>query len=247
MPIDINYFESADNLRAPPTSECIIRFLLEHDSQAYTRREIASAIDVNPETVGTNLTRLKDRGLVRHREPYWALTADRDHAIDALHTRYDTLDDCPNTDDCNERVVSSDDLNQARDSSNTEMIHDVDSTSTTLSQAETTTYLHQEATTAFVERVRDRLDDTIDTLYLFGSVARHTATADSDVDVFAVITDDTDYVTVDDQLLDIAYDVQIEYGVRVEVHSSRASEFAVRRKRGDPLVRTVVEEGVVSV
>lgn len=241
MPIDINCFESADNLRAPPTSERIIGFLLEHDRQAYTRREIADAIDVNPETVGTNLTRLKDRGLVRHREPYWALTDDRDHAIDALHTRHDTLDDC------NEHVVPSGEPNQARDSSDTEMIHDVDSTSTALSQAETTTYLHQEATTVFVERVRDRLDDTIDTLYLFGSVARNTATADSDVDVFAVITDDADYVTVDDQLLDIAYDVQIEYGVRVEVHSSRASEFAVQKERGDPLIRTVVEEGVVSV
>jgi hypothetical protein len=67
------------------------------------------------------------------------------------------------------------------------------------------------------------------------------------VDVLAVISDEADYATVDDQLLDIAYDVQLEYGARVEVHSIRASEFAARNERGDPFIRTVLaagEEGV---
>lgn len=205
MPIDIDRFENAENLRNPPTSERIIRFLVAHDDQAYTRREIADAIGANPETVGTNLTRLKERGLVRHREPYWTLTDDRERAIDVLRARYE-----PN--------------------------------STSLSSGETTTRPRREAAKTFFERVRDRLDDAVNGLYLFGSVARDTATADSDVDVLAVVADDADYATVDDQLLDIAYDVQLEYGVRVEVHSIRASEFAARRERGEPFVRTVVEE-----
>lgn len=242
MPIDIDCFEDADDLRAPSTSERIIRFLLADVDQAYTRQEISDAIDVNPETVGTNLTRLKDRGLVRHHEPYWALTEDRDQAINTLRTQYSALDERPTDDwdEWNEYDIPSDDRNQVRDDP------DADNTPASLSLTGTTRP-HHETATAVIERVRDRLDDSIVALYLFGSVARHTATADSDVDVFAVIADDVDYVTVDDQLLDIAYEVQLEYGVRVEVHSLRAGEFAVRKNRGDPFIRTVVEEGIVDV
>jgi predicted nucleotidyltransferase len=210
MPIDIDRFEGGD-IHTPTTSEQILRFLIASDNQAYTRQEIADAIDVNPETVGTNLTRLKDHELVRHREPYWALTDDHDRAVETLRTRYDTE-------------------------------------TTSVSQSITeTTRPHYEAATTFAERVRDRLGDSIDALYLFGSVAHRTATADSDVDIFAVIADDVDYTTVDDQLLEIAYDVQLEYGVRVEVHSLRANEFDARKESGDPFIHTVVEEGVVSV
>lgn len=106
---------------------------------------------------------------------------------------------------------------------------------------------HREAATAFFEQVHARLDEAIDALYLFGSVAHERETEDSDVDVLAVIADDAEYAAVDDQLLDIAYDVQLEYGVRVEVHSLRASEFESRREEGDPFVRTVVEQGTADV
>jgi predicted nucleotidyltransferase len=102
---------------------------------------------------------------------------------------------------------------------------------------------HRKAAAAFIERVRDSLDDAIEALYLFGSVARDSETAGSDVDVLAVIADDANFAAVDDQLLDLAYDVQLEYAVRVEVHAIQASEFAARKDRGEPFVRTVVEEG----
>lgn len=227
MPIDLDRFEDAVALRDPPTSERILRFLLEHGDKAYTRREIADAVDASPETVGTNLTRLKERGLVRHREPYWALTDDREHAVDYVNTTYDG--------------ALSGDLNQSQQPT------DADSTSGDNDEAppsvETITRPHREAAETFVERLHTRLDDAIDACYLFGSVARDDATADSDVDVLVVIADDADYATVDDQLLDLAYDVQLEYEVRVEVHSIRAAEFATRKERGDPVVRTAVEEG----
>lgn len=62
MPISIDRFEESEEIRESSTSERIVRFLLAHSEQAFTRREIAEAIDTSPETVGTNLTRLKDRG-----------------------------------------------------------------------------------------------------------------------------------------------------------------------------------------
>jgi predicted nucleotidyltransferase len=251
MPIDIDRFEDAEALRDPPTSERVIRFLIEHDDSAYTRGEIADAIDANPETVGTNLTRLKNRGLVRHREPYWAVTDDRERAINALRDHYDdaVLTDLLGTEDWNEwkeHTTTPDEFNTPREDIDADGTPEDDNTGSS-SSTEPTTRPHREAATAFFERVRDRLDTTTDALYLFGSVARANATAESDVDVLAVISDDADYATVDDQLLDIAYDIQLEYGVRVEVHSIRASEFAARKERGDPFIRTIVEEGEAGV
>lgn len=102
---------------------------------------------------------------------------------------------------------------------------------------------HREAATAVRTRVRDRLDDAIEALYLFGSVARGTATSTSDLDILAVVADSADYAAVDDQLLDIAYEVQLESEIPVEIHTIRAGEFAERSERGEPFVRAVLEEG----
>lgn len=244
MPIDIDRFEGTDDLSPPPTSERILRLLVANTDQAYTRQEIADAIDADPETVGTNLTRLKDRGLVRHREPYWALTTDREYAITTLRTRYNHRD----TDNENTAFAgSSNSHGQARESQTGETTEENETFRGTSSSAEPTTQPHREAAAAFFEHVRSRLAASIDTLTLFGSVARQTATADSDVDVLAVVCDNADYGTVDDQLLDIAYNVQLEYGVRVEVHSLSTSEFTARKNRGDPFIHTVVEEGTANV
>ena len=144
------------------------------------------------------------------------MTDDRERAIDTLRDRYD------------DAVV-------------TEETPENDNTGAS-SSADPTSSPHRQAAMVFVERVHDHLDTAIDALYLFGSVARATPTADSDVGVLAVIPDDADYSTVDDQLLDIAYDVELECGVRVEVHSVRSSEFTARNERGDPFIRTAVEE-----
>ena len=46
-----------------PTGERIIRFLAANSDKAFTRSEIAAAIDGDTNTVGTNLSRLKERSL----------------------------------------------------------------------------------------------------------------------------------------------------------------------------------------
>lgn len=260
MPIGIERFEDTDDLSDPPTSERIIRFLFTHDDQAFTRKAIADAIDANPETVGTNLTRLKNRGLVRHREPYWAFTDDREQALTALRARYDAtqLIELVGDDDWDERnhyAAMPERPDKAREevsaqSGDTTMRTDTDTAAygtidgnPSPSTARTSSGPHREAAAAFFERAREHLEDAVEILYLFGSVARDSETATSDVDILAVIADDADYVTVDDQLLDIAYDIQLAYDVPIEVHSIRATEFAARKDRGEPFIRTVVEEG----
>lgn len=102
---------------------------------------------------------------------------------------------------------------------------------------------HRDAASTFFDRVRTRLGDDIIDGYLFGSVAREAETTTSDVDVLVVVDADADFQSVDDQLLAIAYDVGLEFGVPIEVHPIQEREFVARQERGEPFVRRVLEEG----
>jgi predicted ArsR family transcriptional regulator len=84
MPISIDEFESGSGpLADASTAERVVAFLAANRDKAFTRAEIASAIEADPNTVGTNLSRLKKRGLVRHRDTYWAVTEDRERLAEA--------------------------------------------------------------------------------------------------------------------------------------------------------------------
>ncbi|MEF8757721.1 MAG: hypothetical protein V5A23_08480 [Halobacteriales archaeon] len=95
MPISIDEFESDDHPGEPSVPEQVVRHLYANPDRAYTRAEIATAIDEDANTVGTALTRLKDRGIVRHRGNYWAITDDESRvlAADDLHRTTQRLDD----------------------------------------------------------------------------------------------------------------------------------------------------------
>lgn len=94
MPITIDEFESGHLSDEPSVPELVVAFLAAHDDQAFTRSEIAAGIDADPNAVGTALSRLKERGLVRHRGQYWAVTEDRRRLRSAydLHASMEHLD-----------------------------------------------------------------------------------------------------------------------------------------------------------
>jgi predicted transcriptional regulator of viral defense system len=77
MPIDIETFESApsDHLQhsGETNADRVMRFLAVHPEQAFTQSEIRDATDVKSGSISVVLSRLEDRGLVRHRGNYWAL------------------------------------------------------------------------------------------------------------------------------------------------------------------------------
>ncbi|WP_436931274.1 hypothetical protein [Halosimplex halobium] len=95
MPVSIDEFESGDLPEGPSVPEQVITYLHTHRDAAFTRSEIATAIDENPNTVGTALTRLKERDLVRHRGQYWAITEDEQRVAAAynLHDVSEQLDE----------------------------------------------------------------------------------------------------------------------------------------------------------
>jgi hypothetical protein len=95
VPIGIDEFTEGDVPNEPSVPEQVVSFLAVNDRQAFTRSEIATGIDADPNTVGTALSRLKDRELVRHRGNYWAITEDRDRLRSAyqLHREQAALDE----------------------------------------------------------------------------------------------------------------------------------------------------------
>jgi hypothetical protein len=77
MPIDIETFESSpeDRLQhsGKTNADRVMRFLAAHPDQAFTQSEIRDATDVKTGSISVVLSRLEDRGLVRHKGNYWAL------------------------------------------------------------------------------------------------------------------------------------------------------------------------------
>ena len=94
MPVSIDEFESDDLPGEASVPAQVVTYLYAHRDKAFTRSEIAAGVDENPNAVGTALSRLKDRDLVRHTGEYWALTEDVDRVMAAydLHAITERLD-----------------------------------------------------------------------------------------------------------------------------------------------------------
>lgn len=90
MPIGIDRFddesEAALDLQAGTQPSRIVRFLAKNDEQAFTQTEIHEATGIKRGSVGAALSRLEERGLVRHRGRYWAIAEDERLASYAAQT-----------------------------------------------------------------------------------------------------------------------------------------------------------------
>lgn len=73
MPISINEFESRDPVSGETNPERVVRFLARNRDKAYKATEIAAATDINENSIHPVLNRVKERELVRHREPHWTI------------------------------------------------------------------------------------------------------------------------------------------------------------------------------
>ena len=95
--IDIEEFEDAevDEFVERNDTERIVLFLDNHDDRAWKAATIAERLGLETDAVSAILSRLKERGLVRHKRPYWAITADEERlqAAYRLHRHHETADD----------------------------------------------------------------------------------------------------------------------------------------------------------
>ena len=73
----------------------------------------------------------------------------------------------------------------------------------------------QPALAEFVRRLRHSLSGNIVDVRLFGSEARGEATPESDIDVLVVVQPDDTRTALEDRVVDIAFDVNLDFGVYI--------------------------------
>ena len=98
---------------------------------------------------------------------------------------------------------------------------------------------YREAVEEFVRRVLERYRDKIDSIILFGSVARGEAKEDSDIDIL-VVGD----VSLE-ELVEVSFPILLEYGEFISAKNMEKDRFDFSAKEGHSFVRNVLREGVV--
>jgi len=98
---------------------------------------------------------------------------------------------------------------------------------------------YREAVNEFVRRVLERYKDKIDSIILFGSVARGEAREDSDIDIL-VVGD----VSLE-ELVEVSFPILLEYGEFISAKNMEKDRFDFSAKEGHSFVRNVLREGVV--
>ncbi|RKD87982.1 MarR family transcriptional regulator [Halopiger aswanensis] len=114
--IDIEEFENADDdeFEDRNDTERIVRFLDDNDDRAWKAATIADQLELDTDAVSAILSRLKERDLVRHKRPYWAITdnEDRLQAAYRLHQHHQTADEQYGEEDLEE--LKTDEMEEVR-------------------------------------------------------------------------------------------------------------------------------------
>lgn len=78
--MSIDHFKKAPvkalKIEEGTNAEKTLNFLLKNPDKAFARKEIMEATGIENGSIGVTLSRLKERGLVRHKGNYWALAED---------------------------------------------------------------------------------------------------------------------------------------------------------------------------
>ncbi len=98
----------------------------------------------------------------------------------------------------------------------------------------------QKLSNEFTSRAKSTLGSELVSLMLYGSAARGTTTSESDLDIFAVVEDDSDK----EKLFDIAAEF-LKEGVLFSIISETSDEFTRFKTMRSPFMDTVLKEGRV--
>lgn len=89
MPVKFDEYDAASEevdwaIDPDSNAYAILSLLAEHPETGFSPAEIHEATDLPRGSVGTTLRRLEKRGLVRHKEPYWAVDSQGIEAYEAV-------------------------------------------------------------------------------------------------------------------------------------------------------------------
>jgi predicted nucleotidyltransferase len=101
---------------------------------------------------------------------------------------------------------------------------------------------YQEAVDEFVRRAREKYDDKIDSIILFGSVARGEAGRESDIDILVVIVGDR--FRMRRKLSEIVLDILLETGEYISVKTLSIENFKFLKDLKSSFLSNVIREGI---
>lgn len=96
----------------------------------------------------------------------------------------------------------------------------------------------------FVLRLRRDLSTNVVDVRLFGSEARGDATPESDIDVLVVVQPEDDRVSLEDRIIDLAFDVNLDFGVYISPRVITPSILSDPVWRHTPFIRNVAGESI---
>ncbi|HEC88190.1 MAG TPA: nucleotidyltransferase domain-containing protein [Thermoplasmata archaeon] len=99
---------------------------------------------------------------------------------------------------------------------------------------------YQKAVDEFIRRALEKYKDRIDTIILFGSVARGEAREDSDIDIL-IVTKEEDF-RLRHILIGIAFDILLETEENISVKALSKNDF--EKHKNFSFLRNVISEGV---
>lgn len=106
------------------------------------------------------------------------------------------------------------------------------------------TSIRKRALDRFGKHARQVLGPKLLELRLFGSEARGEAGPDSDLDVLVVVQPDAERVALEDRIIDIAFDVNLEFGVYISPRVVTPGILNDPVWRETPFLKNVVRESV---
>ena len=102
---------------------------------------------------------------------------------------------------------------------------------------------YQEAVNEFVSRAREKYEEKIDRIILFGSVARGEANEGSDIDILVIWKGNK--LEGWDVLEDIAVDILLEYGQLISIKIIYLHEYFGMMETGSSFIQNINGDGVV--
>lgn len=74
MPVSFDEYDPSKPALDPDSNAArILEFLAKHPELGFTPKEIHEETEIPRGSIGTTLRRLEERGLIRHKEPYWSI------------------------------------------------------------------------------------------------------------------------------------------------------------------------------
>ena len=98
--------------------------------------------------------------------------------------------------------------------------------------------------TEFVKRLRHSLSGSVVDVRLFGSEARGDSMPESDIDVLVVVQPDGERAALEDRAIDIAFDVNLEFGVYVSPRVITPGILNDPAWRETPFIKNVTGESI---